>query len=116
MAMPLSLITSTTVVYKLAIVDNDILGPLFPSFVIFGIIMVSLIIPTAMAFGNRHNSHQLEVDLEIGIKNNPYAASITRILLGAIRGDASEEDMDWLKHEMEKIENKHKKKGKGKTA
>jgi len=103
MAMPLSIITSVTVLYKLLVVDNELLAPLFPSFTIFAIIMISTVIPSAIIFGHFHNKDQLEVDLEIAVRNNPFSAKITVILLRSIRGTASKEEMDWLDNEMEGI-------------
>jgi len=103
MAMPLSLATTATVLYKLLIVDNEILSPIFPSFTIFALLMVFIGLPTAIGLGYYHNKHQLEVDLEIAIRNNPLTAKITVILLRAIRGTASEKEMDWLDKEMEGI-------------
>jgi len=110
MAMPLAIMNSIIILYKLMIVDNVVLAPLFPSFSIFGIIMISVAIPSAIVFGHFHNKDQLEVDLEIAVRNNPLTAKITLILLRSIRGTASEKEMDWLDSEMVGIVNDGKKK------
>ena len=110
MNMPLALFTSATVLYKLLIVDNEVLAPLFPSFTFFGILMISIIVPVAVIFGHFHNKDQLEVDLEIAVRNNPLTAKFTLILLRSIRKTASEEEMNWLDKELVGIVDEGKKK------
>jgi len=110
MAMPLAIMNSIIILYKLMIVDNEILAPLFPSFSAFGVIMISIAIPSAIVFGHFHNKDQLEVDLEIAVRNNPLTAKFTLILLRAIRQTASEKEMDWLDKELVGIVEEGKKK------
>jgi len=90
--------------YRLLIEKIETLGDIFSSLLIFTLVFVILYVPVAILIGFWHRRTQLRVETEMGLRYNPFFASIIRNLVDIIQGTASKEEIERFRMLLKSIE------------
>ena len=75
LSLPLTLVSFTTTVYYLAIQNVPFLKGIFPSFVLFGVVLTLFIYPAGVLIGWIHFKKMrfYRIEQEIQVESNPYS-------------------------------------------